>query len=155
MSRPILFEFRFRTNILIFATLSKLGFPTPNFWATLLSDMAWKCRSKFVSELWRIHPFAEGNTLGVSVKTIERHLKNLPVHFSGPAKTGEWETEEIWHSAALAKFLFHIFYSRLISNLRTLIGRSEPARDSSMHISPVATKPHFSITRPLAGLSMK
>lgn len=29
-------------------------------------------------------------TLGVSVKTIERHLKNLPVHFSGPAKAGEW-----------------------------------------------------------------
>ena len=30
------------------------------------------------------------DTIGVSVKTIERHLKNLPVHFSGPAKTGEW-----------------------------------------------------------------
>jgi len=30
------------------------------------------------------------DTLGVSVKTVERHLKNLPVHFSGPAKTGEW-----------------------------------------------------------------
>jgi len=33
-------------------------------------------------------------TLGVSVKTIERHLKNLPVHFSGPAKTGEWVVEQ-------------------------------------------------------------
>ncbi len=44
---------------------------------------------------------------------------------------------------------------RLISNLRTLIGRSEPARDSSTQVSPVGTKPHFSITRPLAGLSMK
>lgn len=30
------------------------------------------------------------DTLGVSVKTVERHLKNLPVRFSGPAKTGEW-----------------------------------------------------------------
>lgn len=29
-------------------------------------------------------------TLGVSVKTVERHLKNLPLHFSGPAKSGEW-----------------------------------------------------------------
>ena len=35
------------------------------------------------------------DNLGVSVKTVERHLKNLPVHFSGPAKTGEWEIEEL------------------------------------------------------------
>ncbi len=33
-------------------------------------------------------------TLGVSVKTVERHLKNLPIHFSGPAKTGEWVVEQ-------------------------------------------------------------
>ena len=33
---------------------------------------------------------AIADTLGVSVKTVERHLKNLPIHFSGPAKTGEW-----------------------------------------------------------------
>lgn len=35
------------------------------------------------------------DTLGVSVKTVERHIKNLPIHFSGPAKTGEWVIEEI------------------------------------------------------------
>lgn len=33
------------------------------------------------------------NALGVSVKTIERHIKKLPLHFRGPAKTGEWKTE--------------------------------------------------------------
>ena len=39
---------------------------------------------------------------------------------------------------------------------RTRMGRSEPmARDGEMQVSPVALKPHFSITLPDAGLSMK
>ena len=38
----------------------------------------------------------------------------------------------------------------------TLIGRPAPWYCvSSITVSPVGTKPHFSITRPLAGLSMK
>lgn len=47
-----------------------------------------------------------------------------------------------------------VFY-RPISNLRTRMGRSEPARPSSTQVSPVGMNPHFSMTRPLAGLSMK
>jgi len=38
--------------------------------------MAWKCRSKFVSELWRIHPFAEGNTRTTAVFAI-KYLRML------------------------------------------------------------------------------
>lgn len=47
----------------------------------------------------------------------------------------------------------HPFVQEYLSHRITRVGFVVPVSFSSMQVSPVGTKPHFSITRPEAGLS--